>query len=653
MAKNHYLIAIFIAFFIYFAAACNQAPATPGFTDLETPGSILETQEAAPLSTSTPALPVELVICSSREPASLFLYADQSLAARQVYEALYDGPYDILNYEVVPVILEKNPSLADGDITLTPVELAPGDLFVAADGTLSNLAEGTPYLPAGCQSPDCVTIYQGTDPVQVDQAAARFKLRQGVQWSDGASLTADDSVYAYELARAYYPRVSADLLARTQAYQALDSFTIEWRGLPGFLPPQVVSIFFTPLPRHAWGSLAPEELLTSEEANRNPLGYGPYVIESWQAGDQLTLKRNPAYFRAAEGLPKFETLTYRFIPDAQAALDLFQAGGCDFLDEGYSLDVASSSLADALASGDAVQVEEADTAWEHLDFGIQPLLPAENPLAQLFQQKEMRQAFAQCLDRQRIADERLGEAGSPLSDSYVPASHPLHNPGLVQPAYDPAAAAALLDGLGWKDTDGDPVTPRQSQGAAGVADGILLAIQLLSLDDPASLQTAQIVGESLAQCGISIETQALPAQELLAAGPEGPVFGRQFQMAVFAWNASPQPACFLFMTAQVPGPYPQYPQGWGGANASGFSNSEFDRLCGLAGNSLPEQPWHAESHLRAQAIFAEELPAIPLFQLKQTALAQPDLCGLAPDASARSMLWNLENLEIKTPCDLN
>ncbi len=583
----------------------------------------------------------------------MFLYSDQSLAARQIYEALYDGPYDILNFKAVPVILEKVPSLVDGEIVLTPVDLAPGDLFVAADGTLTNLAEGTSYLPAGCQSLDCVTVYQGSDPVQVDQAVVRFKLRQGVQWSDGASLTADDSVYAYELARAYYPRVRADLLARTQAYHALDSFTIEWRGLPGYLPPQVMSFFFTPLPRHLWGSLAPEELVVSDDVNHKPLGYGPYVIESWLPGDRLILERNPTYFRSAEGLPKFETLTYRFIPDARAALDLFQAGECDFLDEGYSLDVVSESLGEVLASGNAVLVEEVDTAWEHLDFGIQPASPTENPLAQLFQQKETRRAFAQCLDRQRIADERFGEVGSLLSDSYVPTDHPLHNPGLVQYAYDPAASAALLEGLGWKDTDGDPVTPRQSQGVIGIADGISLAVQLLSLDDPPSLQTAQIVGESLAQCGIAIEIQALPAQELLAAGPEGPVFGRQFQMAVFAWTASPQPACFLFTTGQVPGPYPQYPQGWGGANASGFSNPEFDRLCGLAGNSLPEQPWHAETHLQAQAIFADELPVIPLFQHKQIALAQLDLCGLAPDASARSMLWNLENLEIKTPCDSN
>jgi peptide/nickel transport system substrate-binding protein len=649
MNRIRFLTAIIIALFCCLAAAC-EVSTPPAGVEVEAPGSVLQKPEATPLPTSTPALPSELTICSSQEPASLFLYADQSLAARQVYEALYDGPYDLLEYEVVPVILEKNPSLADGDVIVSPVDIAPGDLVVTADGILANLAEGIPYVPAGCSSADCVTTYQGTEPVQVNQALVRFKLRQGLQWSDGASLTADDSVYAYEVARAYYPLVQADLLAYTLAYQALDSFTIEWRGVPGYQPPQAASFFFTPLPRHLWGSLTPEELLASEDVNRKPLGYGPYMIESWQAGDRLILKRNPAYFRAAEGLPKFKTLTYRFIPDSQAALDRFLAGECDFMDESYPLDETSGLLQKALASGSAILVEEADTAWEHLDFGIQPEVTADNPLEQLFQQKEARQAFAYCLDRQRIADDRLGEVGAPVSDSYVPANHPLHNPGLMQYPYDPQAGAALLENLGWKDVDGDPATPRQSLGVSGVADGVSLSVQMLSLDDPASLRTAELVREFLASCGASVDVRALPAQDLLAAGPEGPVFGRQFQMAAFAWTASPQPSCFLFVTNQIPGPYPQYPQGWGGANAPGFNNPEFDRLCGTAMNSLPEQPWHAETHLQAQALFAAELPVIPLFWLRETALAQPHLCGLAPDASARSMLWNLENLEKNASC---
>jgi peptide/nickel transport system substrate-binding protein len=649
MVRRRLFSAIIIALFCCITAAC-EASTPPAVAGFEATGIAQNTQEATPLPTSTPPLPSELTICSSQEPASLFLYADQSLAARQVYEALYDGPYDLLNYEVVPVILEKNPSLADGDVIVSPIDIAPGDLFVTADGVLANLAEGIPYVPAGCSSADCVTTYQGTEPVQVDQALVRFKLRQGLQWSDRISLTADDSVYAFEVARSFYPRVQAELLARTQAYQALDSFTIEWRGLPGYLPSQAVSFFFSPLPRHLWGDLTPEELLESDDVNRKPLGYGPYVIENWQAGDRLILKRNPAYFRAVEGLPKFEILVYRFVSDSQAALDLLLKGECDFLDENYSMDEISGPLQEALSSGRAVLVEEADTAWEHLDFGIQPVVTADNPLAQLFQQKEARQAFAYCLDRQRIADDRLGEVGAPVSDSYVPANHPLHNPGLVQYPYDPQAGAALLDNLGWKDVDGDPATPRQSQGVNGVADSVSLSIRLLSLDDPASQRSAEMVRESLASCGVAVDVQALPVQELLAAGPEGPVFGRQFQMVAFAWSASPQPPCFLFTTNQIPGPYPQYPQGWGGANAAGFTHPEFDRLCGTATNSLPEQPWHGETHLQAQTVFAAELPVIPLFWLKETALAQPDLCGLAPDASARSMLWNLENLEKNASC---
>ena len=49
-----------------------------------------------------------------------------------------------------------------------------------------------------------------------------------------------------------------------------------------------------------------------------------------------------------------------------------------------------------------------------------------------------------------------------------------------------------------------------------------------------------------------------------------------------------EPACFLYTSEEIPGPYPQYPKGWGGANASGYSNLQFDLACRQALNSLPD-----------------------------------------------------------------
>jgi peptide/nickel transport system substrate-binding protein len=147
-----------------------------------------------------------------------------------------------------------------------------------------------------------------------------------------------------------------------------------------------------------------------------------------------------------------------------------------------------------------------------------------------------------------------------------------------------------------------------------------------------------------------MEISTLPAGDLFAPGPDGPLFGRQFAMAQYAWPAAIEPPCYLYTTRQIPGPYPEYPLGWGGANASGFSSAELDQACRQALNSLPDQPEHANAHFQAQAVFAEELPSLPLF-LRSTYLAsRPDLCGLAADASATNALWNLEMLDYGDGC---
>jgi peptide/nickel transport system substrate-binding protein len=96
----------------------------------------------------------------------------------------------------------------------------------------------------------------------------------------------------------------------------------------------------------------------------------------------------------------------------------------------------------------------------------------------------------------------------------------------------------------------------------------------------------------------------------------------------------------LFTSPEIPGPYPEYPLGWGGANATGYHNPEFDQACQTARNSLDEQ--NRAAHFQAQAIFASDLPAIPLYLRMNVLAARPGLCGVSLEASTVSALWNLE-----------
>jgi peptide/nickel transport system substrate-binding protein len=142
----------------------------------------------------------------------------------------------------------------------------------------------------------------------------------------------------------------------------------------------------------------------------------------------------------------------------------------------------------------------------------------------------------------------------------------------------------------------------------------------------------------------------ISAEQLFAPGPEGSVFGRNFQMAQFGWETSNDPACFLYTTQEIPGPYPDYPKGWGGANLTGYSSPEFDQACETARSTLPDQPEHAETHRLAQSIFAEDLPVIPLYLIPSRTAMRLDMCGVQPDPSASSALWNLEAFNYGEEC---
>jgi peptide/nickel transport system substrate-binding protein len=626
-------------------AACNSTPdSLPGPLENTPQPSIAPV--SSPTPTLTPPPPRQLTICLPGEPDSLFLYGDKSQAARSVREAIYDGPLDQQGYSYEPVLFPELPSMADGGVSFEPVQVMPNDLIADSLGNWTNLKEGVTFFPSGCSNLTCSQTYAGQDPVTIDQMVVRFQLRPNLLWSDGAPLTADDSLYSYEVAQALGTHGRPELVGITQSYRALDASTIEWRGLPGLHDSDYIESFFSPLPRHAWSDLSSSQLFTDTLSTRAPIGWGPYVIENWVSGSELTLTRNANYFRMDEGIPAFDRLVFRFMPDANQALDALQEGSCDILDPAYGFSPVEQDIQALQDSGKAAVVEVPAVAWEHLDFGINSYTvdPQRPPF---FQSKEVRQAVAQCIDRQEIA----AGPGQMIMDSYVPADHPLYNPAIRQYAFDPTNANALLQAAGWLDTDNDPSTPRLSVGAVGVPDGTSFVVALQTSDDPQQQAIAGLIKTSLAQCGIQVDIASGPAEQVFAPGPSGPVFGRQFSLAQFAWPVALNPACFLYTTRQIPGPYPEFPSGWGGANETGYSSPQFDQVCQTALNSLPGDPEYLASHQQAQAIFAEDLPALPLVLHSSWMLTRPDLCGLEVNPANANVYAYLANINYGEGCE--
>jgi peptide/nickel transport system substrate-binding protein len=267
------------------------------------------------------------------------------------------------------------------------------------------------------------------------------------------------------------------------------------------------------------------------------------------------------------------------------------------------------------------------------------------------------------MDRQAVVDTVfMGQAK--VLNGYLPPQHPLHNPEIREYDFDVEAGRALLEEVGWVDGDGDPGTPRTAQGVPNVPDGTPLVITYETVAMSTREQAAALLQNSLAECGIQANTQFYSSSEFFADGPVGKVFGRDFDLAQFAWITGVTPPCNLFQSDEIPGPQGEAwvsvqdgkerefgAGGWEGANNPGFTDEEYDRACNIAFNTLPGQAEHEAAHLEAQRIFAEQLPVLPLFSGPLVTAYRPDLCGLIMDPSNESELWNIEEFDYGEGCE--
>jgi peptide/nickel transport system substrate-binding protein len=616
------------------------APPTTVVRTVEVPGpTVVVTATPEPAETSQPK---NLTVCQVGEPESLYLYGG-SYTARNVLEAIYDGPIDHRSFGFQPVILEKLPTLEEGDAYFQTINVQAGDRVVDVTGDVVALQQGTQVFPNHtCQdaaNPQCVVTFDGNTPIEMERMVVSWTLRDGVTWSDGEPVTADDSVYSYQLACHPDTPSSKYICDRTFSYAAAGKRTVVWTGLPGYVDDLYALNFFSPLPRHLWEKqlrATPADLLIRVESTRQPIGWGPFRITEWVQGDHIALERNPLYFRADEGLPRVDRLVFRFAPNPERAIAMLMAGECDLALLGDGAEPLLPFLKEAEGRGLVRLVTSVSDQWEHLEFGINPVATYKRP--DFFEDVRVRQAFAHCIDRRAMMDEVTLGLGR-VADVYIPSDHPLYaGDRITRWTYDPQMGRALLAEAGWADKDGNGIL--EAHNVTGIRAGTPFSITLLTVQGDTQQEViARIIRANLADCGVQVTVETRPVRDFFADGPLGPIFGRQFDLALFTWRNEIEPPCYLYLTEETPD------QGnWGRPNASGFSNAEYDAVCRAARAALPGTFEYRNYHAEAQRIFTEQLPSLPLFWRVRLAVARPEVEGFTLDPFEESELWNIEEI---------
>lgn len=613
--------------------------------DVEVTRIVTETQEILVTPTPAPEVadPKNLIICMAQEPDTLYIYGGNMLAATAVQVALFETDITTFSYDWQARGIEKLPSLEDGDAIVQTVEVNAGDTVNDSTGNPVVLEEGVELINSAGET----VIFDGS-PVEMEQIVADFTLKQRF-WSDGAPVTAADSVYSFNLNADPDTPAAKFVADRTQSYEATGDLTLRWTGLPGFMDPTYFTNVWPPLPEHSLGEFTAAELLEAEESSRLPVGDGPFKIDEWNPGDSIVVSRNEHYYRSDEGFPLLDSVTYKFIPDTNQLVAQLLSGSCDIGTQDGLDATQSPFLIEAENNGLLVPYFQTGTVFEHIDFGVDSYGDYGDDVGRpdWFEDVRVRQAMTMCTDRQSMVDNILF-GRSEVIHTYVPTVHPLYpTDGVTELPYDVEAANAMLDDVGFVDSDGDGIR-EYAGGPNGEFAGEPFRVSLgTTTGNEMRQQMTQIFKENMLDCGIDIELYYLPASEWFADGPDGPLFGRRYDLGEFAWITGPQPSCNLYLSNNITGPQEEGFGGWGNSGNTGWSNEAFDEACLTALGSLRGTPEYEEAHKEALRIFSEEVPVIPAFLRLIVAAARPEVQGFSVDPTGGTEIQNIYMFDLE------
>jgi peptide/nickel transport system substrate-binding protein len=523
-----------------------------------------------------------VVVATTHEPATLHpIFGIGGLATVEILGALFE-PLTVFDdhHRLIPALAIEIPTEANGGIRLLPEAEAQ-----ARGGQMESI----------------------------------WHLRPDACWSDGVSVTADDFIFTYELIRhPDVPAVSRELEDRIAGMEARDgsrTLVVVWKRPYAFAHEGHRHLL---VPRHVeerwFRQLADKKEYERTPFNRHPTGNGPYQVASWAFGRHLVLERQPFWHGPA---PAVERIVYRFIPEGETILANLDTGRLGAVSPvALDHDLAQEFAERARARGDGRYIVDYRPGlwWMHIDFNTENVITED---------KRMRQALTLGLDRDSMC--ALLFPGQPVRiDTWLPPLHPGANgPDLRRYPYDPERARALLDEMGWHEGPGGVRT------RAGEALRLTLTFPAgEALND----RIAQMVKEDWRRLGVVLYLRPLDAKKFDESSAEN----RAYQgLSLYPWIMDPSADGITFWTSSNI-PTDANPTG---QNACRWRNARSDVLLEEASQALdPER--RRRLLWEQQAIWSDELPAIPLFFQAEISVHHHRLQGWRPTGTDTPVSWN-------------
>lgn len=485
-----------------------------------------------------------------------------------------------------------------------------------------------------------------------DPLTVKYTVNEGVKWSDGAPVDANDLVLQWASGSAYYDDSNAEAKTGTTYFQpAADtsglnltsfpeigdngrSMTIkyskpfsDWEvaiGIPNVrIPSHIVAQkaglkdaaalteLMKGLPKgNPAAPVAVNESLkkvadvwnTGFDTKQLPsdtslfLSNGPYIVKDIQPDQSMTLVRNKDYTWGPA--PKLDQITVRYIGSASAQIQALKNGEADIIAPQASADTVQQL--EALAS-QGVTMDKADQlSYDHLDLNY------TGPLAD----KNVREAFMKTVPRNDIVNKII----KPLDPEAKPLDSQLFVP--AQPKY--ADTVKNNGSANFQDVDID--------GAKKLLNGATPTIRIMyNKDNPNRLNSFTLISQSATQAGFNIVDGGLGGSEWSKALGNG-----SYDATIFGWINSGVGVSNV----------PQLFKTGAGNNFNQFSNPEADKLMDELVTTT-DKAKQADLQVQIDKLIWDSAYGLPLFQTIGVDAYSDRVTGIKYNPTQTGVWWNV------------
>lgn len=352
----------------------------------------------------------------------------------------------------------------------------------------------------------------------------RVRLRDGLRFSDGEPLTAEDVRWTFD-DYIFNPSMETERVRATldqiEDVKVIDPRTVEFTFNRSLSFNLTYTLGNYVLPKHYYSKLQPSQI---NSATGLLVGSGPFKLErldvenQWTPGQDLVLVRNENFWGPR---PPLDRMRFKVVADSTSRLAAYQS------DEGDMITPTSPQFVKKTkeAGWDTLNFSP---RWVNMRSGYSFIVwnEGKNSGRQTpFADKRVRQAMTLCLDRERMIKD-IWEGVGEVSQGPVNPESPVFASDIKPWPFDPTKGKALLAEAGWQDRNGDGILENEK--------GDRFEFEFTrSGSDEISERISTFIKDSYARVGIVMIVKPIDwaaMSDILKA--------RSFDALTMAWSAS-------------------------------------------------------------------------------------------------------------------